>query len=55
MLISVKQLIGNTLNTRDEAQKLLTYLSSHYDKSLSVVFNFDGVDFRNDTARLGKD
>ena len=45
MIISVNQLIGNTLNTRDEAQKLFEHLSSHYDHSLPVTFNFDGVYF----------
>jgi len=45
MIISVKQVIGNTLNTRDEAQKLFAYTSSENGHASPLTFNFEGVDF----------
>jgi hypothetical protein len=45
MIVSVKQLIGNTLNTRDEAQKLFTQLVAHNGHTSRVTLNFTDVDF----------
>ena len=44
-VINTKKLIGNTLDSRDEAQKLFAYISANYELPVSVVFDFDDVDF----------
>src|ERR1700679_3257900 len=43
-IIEIKNLIGNTLDSRDAAQKLFE-CASNYERNVSVVFDFDGVDF----------
>ncbi len=44
-VINIRELVGNTLDSRDEARKLFSYLSDQYNHPQAVVFDFDAVDF----------
>ncbi len=44
-VINTKKLIGNTLDSRDEAGKLFAYVNANYEHPVSVIFDFEDVDF----------
>jgi hypothetical protein len=44
-VINTKELVGNTLDTRDEAQKLFAYLEEHDALPVTAVFDFEDTIF----------
>ena len=44
-VINICNLIGNTLDSRDEASKLFAYLTDNSKQFSSFILDFEGVDF----------